>query len=163
MSNLNDVGKKYGTDKANGSHGYLDEYERIANLSDLRNKEMKMLEIGVLNGASIKMWAEYFKKGRIVGIDNLKREIHLGLDDVSTNCIVKKDDGIHIGIEAIISLYKDIMNDNSRITLHNYDQGKRDHLEMFIKEVGGDFDFIIDDGSHFQEDQMVSFAYLFQH
>jgi len=164
LPNLNDIGKKYGTDKANGFHGYLDEYERIANLPDLRDKEMKMLEIGVLDGASIKMWAEYFEKGRIVGVDNLKRNIHLGNDNVPSNFVVRKDNALYgLGIEALLSLYSDIMDDNSRVELYNYDQGKRDHLEMLINDAGGDFDFIIDDGSHFQEDQMVSFSYLLQH
>lgn len=148
MSNLNDIGLKTQTDKASGSHGYLDQYERIANLSELRNKDMKMLEIGVLNGASIRMWAEYFEKGKIFGMDNLEVDVHLGSDWKREQNAV---------------LYSDMMKENDRISIHQYDQGNREHLQTFIEEVGSDFDFIIDDGSHFQEDQMVSFAFLFQH
>ena len=42
-------------------------YEK--HFAHLRDKEFKMLEIGVLNGGSLEMWRNYFPKAKIVGID----------------------------------------------------------------------------------------------
>ncbi len=65
---LNDLGLKYQTDKASWHHDYLNFYERF--LREIRDSEVSVLEIGVLHGQSIAMWAEYFRKGKIVGLDN---------------------------------------------------------------------------------------------
>jgi hypothetical protein len=61
---LTELGKKHGTDKAT-HHGYTDFYETI-----LKGREItKMIEVGVLTGASLKMWREYFPFAFILGID----------------------------------------------------------------------------------------------
>ena len=43
---------------------YLTEYERV--LHDLQDREVRLLEIGVQNGGSLEIWAEYFPAARIV-------------------------------------------------------------------------------------------------
>lgn len=63
---LTEIGIKYNTDKAT-YHRYTDIYDRV--LSHLREVNVKLLEIGVLYGSSIKMWEEYFKNGLIYGVD----------------------------------------------------------------------------------------------
>jgi hypothetical protein len=55
--NLQNIGLKYGTDKVN--HGYLPIYEKY--LNPLKDQKINFMEIGVDNGLSIKIWAEYFK------------------------------------------------------------------------------------------------------
>lgn len=67
QASLNDIGLKYKTDKASTHHGYLDHYEQF--LARLREDTFNMLEIGVLDGASIQMWHDYFPAARIVGVD----------------------------------------------------------------------------------------------
>jgi len=47
--------------------GWLESYEEC--FESLTDKEMKLLELGVLHGASLKMWHDYFEKGIIVGLD----------------------------------------------------------------------------------------------
>lgn len=64
---LDEIGSNFGTDKATAGHGYLVFYERF--LAPLRHKPVKVLEIGVFGGASLRMWREYFPRGRIVGAD----------------------------------------------------------------------------------------------
>jgi hypothetical protein len=63
---LHEIGMKYKTDKAT-HHNYLGLYEEV--LGELRNKEVKILEIGISSGASLKMWEEYFTNGKIFGAD----------------------------------------------------------------------------------------------
>ena len=64
---LDELGRKYGTDKSSAHHGYLDHYERY--LGGWRERRLKLLEIGVHKGASLRMWREYFPRGFIVGLD----------------------------------------------------------------------------------------------
>ena len=68
--NLHDIAVKHGTDKAN--HGYCEVYER--RLEDRRSEPLKVLEIGVFFGASLRMWREYFPNAEIHGVDlDIKR------------------------------------------------------------------------------------------
>lgn len=70
---LDSIGVKYGTDKSSLYHDYLDFYERF--LAPLRLEPLSILEIGVWYGASLSMWAEYFPRSRIVGVD-IAPQIH---------------------------------------------------------------------------------------
>lgn len=65
MSVLQDIGFKLDTDKAT-YHKYLDFYEK--NLPDRKFKG-RLLEIGILQGSSLRMWHEYYPKAEIIGID----------------------------------------------------------------------------------------------
>jgi demethylmacrocin O-methyltransferase len=62
----------YGTDKF-GEHEYTPVYDSLMRAS--RRKAVRLLEVGVggyagaLGGESLRMWASYFRRGRITGID----------------------------------------------------------------------------------------------
>jgi len=62
----------YGTDKF-GEHEYTPVYEDLMRAS--RRRPVRLLEVGVggyagaLGGESLRMWASYFRRGRITGID----------------------------------------------------------------------------------------------
>lgn len=60
------IGRKHKADKL--VHGYLPHYEDL--LEPLRDDDFEMLEIGVHQGGSIRMWHEYFTAARIVGVDS---------------------------------------------------------------------------------------------
>lgn len=65
---LDKLGRRHGTDKASGGgHNYLVWYERF--LAPIRDDEIKVLEIGVGNGASLFTWRDYFPRATIVGFD----------------------------------------------------------------------------------------------
>lgn len=49
-------------------HGYIEHYYTYK-FSDLKNKPMVMLELGVDYGQSIKLWSEWFENTFIYGID----------------------------------------------------------------------------------------------
>ncbi|MCB4790499.1 MAG: class I SAM-dependent methyltransferase [Elusimicrobia bacterium] len=50
---------------------------------------------------------------------------------------------------------------SGRIKTYIADQLKRDQLKGFIDKYGKDFDFILDDGGHWMDEQQTSFGYLF--
>ena len=64
---LNDIGLATGTDKASVLHDYLGVYEN--NLRHLRDRDFVLVEIGVHQGASVRMWEQYFSRARIIGVD----------------------------------------------------------------------------------------------
>lgn len=63
---LNDIGLKYDADKSSRFHNYLDFYQKHL---PKRNFKGRLLEIGVMDGLSMKMWREYYPDAEIVGID----------------------------------------------------------------------------------------------
>jgi hypothetical protein len=67
MKILDEIAKKYGTDKSSDIHNYCVKYEKYIPFK--REEYLKILEIGVLNGDSLKTWKEYFFNSYIVGID----------------------------------------------------------------------------------------------
>lgn len=64
------LGRRHGTDKGGHSFkgvSYLDLYEQ--HFRTLRDRNLTLLEIGVLNGCSLRMWRDYFPNAQIVGVD----------------------------------------------------------------------------------------------
>lgn len=66
MGKLNDIGLKLGADKSSRFHNYLDFYQ--SQLPD-RSFKGRLLEIGVMDGLSVRMWREYYPDAEIIGID----------------------------------------------------------------------------------------------
>jgi hypothetical protein len=67
MNILDDIAIKYNTDKSSIFHNYTYIYDFY--FSKIRHEKLKICEIGVLNGASLKTWTEYFENSIVVGID----------------------------------------------------------------------------------------------
>ena len=53
------------------SDKHIHKYDLVYNqyLEKLKDKKLNILEIGISDGYSLKAWAEYFKKSKIIGID----------------------------------------------------------------------------------------------
>jgi hypothetical protein len=64
---LDEVALKHGADKSSEQHAFTAVYERF--LEPLRELPITMLEIGVFEGASVRMWRDYFPNARIYAID----------------------------------------------------------------------------------------------
>jgi hypothetical protein len=67
---LFEIGIRNKTDKTH-SGGAINSYLRVMEFyfKHLRDEEIKILEIGVRTGNSVKTWKEYFTKAKIYGID----------------------------------------------------------------------------------------------
>ena len=48
-------------------HKYIENYDSI--FRDFRYKIISVMEIGVQEGYSLRMWRDYFARARIIGID----------------------------------------------------------------------------------------------
>ncbi len=64
---LDMIGLKNGTDKASSHHDYLNFYESL--FARRRDEALTLLEIGVLNGASLRTWREFFPHAHVIGAD----------------------------------------------------------------------------------------------
>lgn len=73
VQSLDQLAKKHGSDKgsepAGGltGKGYTSVYSEF--FEPLRQRPLVLLEIGVAQGASLRMWEEYFANARIFGVD----------------------------------------------------------------------------------------------
>lgn len=67
---LDTIAGRYGTDKAAGDRlqGYSLVYPRY--LEPRRREPLVLLELGVLRGASLLMWADYLPAATIIGVDH---------------------------------------------------------------------------------------------
>lgn len=125
---LGSLAKKHGTDKV--SHGYTEVYSEY--FEQCREDSLKLLEIGVYRGSSIRMWEEYFPNAMIYGIDD------------GTICTPQTMAGLN----------------SARVTTLDCDQSDRKALKPIIEGMG-ELDIVIDDGLHFQEHQQVSLGVIF--
>ena len=76
---LNEIGLKYNSDKSSTYHCYLELYDKY--FSEYRSKDIKLLEIGILFGDSLKIFNEYFKNAKITAID-IEDKTHLKEDNI---------------------------------------------------------------------------------
>jgi len=117
---LDNIAKKYNTDKSSLVHNYCNKYEKY--LTYDRNDELNILELGVHQGASLNTWAEYYPNSKVTGVDilescrvystpQIKIEIGSQNDPTFLNDLIKKnpefdiilDDGSHLQSDMIFS------------------------------------------------------------
>ena len=109
---LDELAIKYGTDKSSKCHNYTAVYEQM--FSGIRDEPLKILEIGIAAGASLRMWLDYFPNAEVHGVDitlehletalinNERVHLCLGnqndkdfLDSMETDFDIIIDDGSH--------------------------------------------------------------------
>lgn len=118
MTELGYLFNKYGCDKSSKHH-----YDTIyhPHLMHLRDKPIKLLEVGIFRGESLQAWLDYFPNAEIYGIDVFTR----------------------VKPETLNVL------DHPRVTWFRADSTSATQMAA-ISEVSGDvkFDVIVDDGLH---------------
>jgi beta-1,4-mannosyl-glycoprotein beta-1,4-N-acetylglucosaminyltransferase len=108
---LQEIGLKYGTDKA-VYHNFLNFYE--SKFGHLKDKEINLLEIGFLNGNSIKTWLDFFGNAQIYCIDII--DVDFEHERFHFHKISQDD-------ETLKNIFKDdffdiIIDDGSHLTSH---------------------------------------------
>lgn len=130
---LDEIAIKHGTDKATrhptGAHGYAPVYERA--FQALSDQPIKLLEIGVGGGESIKTWLDFFPAAKVFGIDTVK----------NTNV-----------------WNSPATSPNERYRFVHGDQSDPVMWKCFLADCGGSFDIIIDDGGHKNSEIIISFT-----
>ena len=111
---LDNLAIKYNTDKGPNDHMYTSKYSIY--LESYRDIEFNLLEIGVFDGASVKMWKEYFPKANIVAID------------IDPRCKEYEEDriSIHIGDQTDVNFLNEVVD-------------KYGHFEVILDDGGHSF------------------------
>jgi hypothetical protein len=132
MDILTQLANWYQSDKGS-TFFHRHEFSKIYNsiFYESRDKIRSILEIGVFNGASIRMWREYFPNAIIYGFDN----------DISKIDTVNDLQNVHTFL----------VDQSDRKSL----------LDGIERTGCDQFDIIIDDGSHMMNHQQITFGTLF--
>ena len=132
-SKLCEIGKKYDTDKSSQRnnitnkrhcHPYTLFYENL--FKNNKNDNLNIAELGILDGASLLMWKEYFTNSHIYGFEYN---------------------------DKLINNFKENFNNNI-ITLTNIDVSNKDSIINSFSKLNILYDIIIDDTTHQFEDQI---------
>lgn len=94
MTELTCLALKNNTDKA--THGYCPHYERF--IGELRLLPITMLEIGVADGSSLRMWRDWMPKAKIYGFD--VSDYHCQKEKRIT--VIKGDQGEQHDLEELV-------------------------------------------------------------
>jgi hypothetical protein len=136
---------KFNTDKhrmagKKRAHTYLPEYDKL--FEQYKDDTINILEIGVLDGSSLKLWSQYFtNSSNIYGIDCYKR---------ITKAKVERNVRGYNNVE----LYK-----VDSVGPKGYDERKK----FFNNLKDQKFHIIIDDGDHKPESQVKTFNNFINH
>ena len=103
---LQEIGLKHNTDKAT-YHKFCDFYER-----ELQGKEItSILEIGVKDGASLRMWKEFYPHAEVIGVD-ITRPLKI------KGCTVIRADGTKPIEQLKGKIFDLIIDDGSHLVSH---------------------------------------------
>jgi hypothetical protein len=126
-----ELSKKMTTSDKGWHHGYHRFYERF--LEPICEKTKAMVEIGLEKGNSVILWNKYFPNAKLYGFD------------------ISSPTGEKIWSSPSHKNNINIVGDQSR----------QEDLEFLKNQIKEPCQFIIDDGSHIPEHQILTFNYLF--
>lgn len=138
MGILNELSIKHVTDKSSIFHNYCDEYEFFLNA--YRDKAINLLEIGVSNGNSIRMWLDYFlhPNTNVYGVDISNKDLGLTDSRYKFFCGDQTDVNVYSGIGDLDI----IIDDGSHICEH-----QRLTFEILFKKLKSGGMYIVEDVS----------------
>ena len=141
-SQLCEIGRKYDTDKSSQRnnvsntrhcHPYTLFYDGL--FKNKKDENLKIAELGILDGGSLLMWKDYFINSEIYGFEY-------------NDMLIKK--------------FKQNFN-NNRITLSNIDVRNKDSIIKSFSELNILYDIIIEDTTHQFEDQIRIIENIYQY
>ena len=90
---LHELALEAKTDKASNGHAYTAVYEPL--FEPFRDLPVRILEIGVLHGASLALWRDYFPLAEVFGMDCDPEVANLSLfDQPRLNCVLGNQSSI---------------------------------------------------------------------
>lgn len=113
MKTLRQIAEDCETNKLH--HGYEPFYEAL--LGHLRDDPIKLLEIGIWRGASLRMWRDYFPRAQVYGFDNY--DGFLFEEDRITTMLVDQSDRAQLATAMeTIGQVDVILDDGSHNVIH---------------------------------------------
>jgi tetratricopeptide (TPR) repeat protein len=123
MNTLDELAIQYGTDKSSKCHHYTHRYFKYFN--PLRKRRLRIIEIGIAQGNSLRMWKDFFPNAEIFAIDknpncnilNIERvKIYIGdqsdeyflesfVNEIGSGFDIIIDDGGHMMSQQIITFH----------------------------------------------------------
>ena len=116
---LQNIGLECGTDKSKHmfkNMSYLDFYEK--HFDNIRENVTCFVEIGVLNGNSLKMWSRYFPNATIYGIDINPNCRKFETEKIKILIGDQNDDNFLKEVSSMIPIIDILIDDGSHITSH---------------------------------------------
>ncbi|QDU59996.1 Mycinamicin VI 2''-O-methyltransferase [Planctomycetes bacterium Pan216] len=110
------LGKRFGTDKFGGpSHHYEHAYRFV---EQIQFQPITLLEIGVLGGASLKLWREILPNAKIVGVDKNEKCRSLEWGRVSIETGDQSDEAFLSEIVRKHGPFDIVIDDGSHVAAH---------------------------------------------
>ena len=145
---LRSISELYKSDKI--EHGYIEIYDSY--FKQLKNKKLKILEIGIADGKSLLTWSDYFKNSIIIGIDIHK--INAGEKKLDRENI-----RIHQGSQSDVKFVNEIIKEYGSFDII-IDDGS--HLSNDVKKSFHLlFPYLNNDGLYVVEDIQTSYNHFF--
>lgn len=129
MSRLIDLIDDTRTDK-NTCHSYIDLYDTL--LASKKETARNVLEVGIFEGGSIKLWSQYFTNATVYGLD----------------------------IRHYDNIWEELKNKENIKLFSSYDAYNDETFATNFLSTGVKFDFMLDDGPHTLE-SMIQFIKLY--
>ena len=124
---LDRLGRLHGTSKSSDGRSLLRAYEPF--LAPLRDAAFELLEIGVGDGASLRLWADYFPRATIVGLD-VRR---LALGGLPDRCTLR-----HGSQSDLATLHDLVRAHRFRVIIDDGSHVSADQIFTFAKGLQGD-------------------------
>jgi len=116
MSTLDIIANSYGTDKSSYMHNYCVKYEKYLPFN--RYDTLKIMEIGVFRGESLKTWKDYFYRSQIIGIDILPECKNYEEDRINVEIGSQIDGDFLNMVSEKYGLFDMILDDGSHVNSH---------------------------------------------
>lgn len=139
---------KYSCDKLD--HEYVEIYQKY--FANIKNNDLNILEIGISDGASLKVWSDYFVNSNIIGVDIKKV-------DIKKKDLNRKNITIYQGSQSDKNLI------NKIIEIHKNFDIIIDDGSHYPKDVIKSFELLFPvlniNGLYFVEDMQTSYNHFF--
>ncbi len=133
----------FGSDKQReGQHAYGRSYHEM--FRALRYRPIKLLEIGVLSGASLTAWRAFFPRATVVGCD-IRPKTHLNYRRIRTHLIDQSNPTDLAALAAAEGPFDVIIDDGSHVNAHQ------------VTTFYSLFEHLRDGGTYVIEDSQTSF------